>query len=648
MKKFYFIFILVIAGFFRNTIVAQINVTIPITAVSFPKEVIPVGPGKIEFWAKLSGFSGPIPWAVSQAAPQFFEINDGKSQYVLAFHGNDGGGNGGLCGTALQTHVTGTGDYFNTYTYEGLLGAGRVEDWHHYVFKWNNEGIPGVGNGLQPIAIYIDGVLNNYRLDPRPFQNRYMPVQNGTLNLISSTHNPNMNIPPGEVAIDEFKIYDGNDNLILWNTLGSISEIEHSVVGLNGSFNGGGNAHFVTGVSGNAVMARLVFARVDRHPIQPPSTNCPQIINSTSIVASTIDDTTMHTYSTPNGGIGSFSDCQIIRTFSAPVKSVTLIIEAGFANDVGYVGNKLVTQDGTGCFGYGSVAIPVDVSSEATISGNSVTVTLRARETCGSGAGGWGGLGVGIFYAPNPWLHWIVNLEPEPTGRCCIYLPNLPTDCTDHTEIASCIQRFISSGAAASDVLWTRDSTCASSCPNIIPRRLLNLKSFDALYSNDTKSVQLSWEILSEKNNAGFFIERSRDGQKFKRIEFLQPKSNSPVPGKYLFTDVDPFTVGYYRLVQLVDNGTIAHSPIVSAIGGEDGELLLSPNPTSGKLRIALLNMQLYNTEVTVMDISGRVVISQKLTNGQHELNIEHLPSGTFIIRISQNGKTYIRKFIKE
>jgi hypothetical protein len=46
--------------------------------------------------------------------------------------------------------------------------------------------------------------------------------------------------------------------LILWNTLGSVQEIENSVFGLNGSFNGGGGAHFVSGISGNAVMAMPV------------------------------------------------------------------------------------------------------------------------------------------------------------------------------------------------------------------------------------------------------------------------------------------------------------------------------------------------------------------------------------------------------
>ena len=64
MKKFYFTCILVIAGLFRNTIVGQgvtqyqIDTNIPITAVSFPKEVIPTTGGRIEFLGKIDWFFG--------------------------------------------------------------------------------------------------------------------------------------------------------------------------------------------------------------------------------------------------------------------------------------------------------------------------------------------------------------------------------------------------------------------------------------------------------------------------------------------------------------------------------------------------------------------------------------------------------------
>jgi hypothetical protein len=67
---------------------ALADVSLPITAVSFPKEVIPVEAGKIEFWAKLSGFAGSI--EVGGFDPHFFQIHDGSSTIHAGFNANDG------------------------------------------------------------------------------------------------------------------------------------------------------------------------------------------------------------------------------------------------------------------------------------------------------------------------------------------------------------------------------------------------------------------------------------------------------------------------------------------------------------------------------------------------------------------------------
>ena len=229
---------------------ALADVTLPITAVSFPKEVIPVGAGKIDFWAKLSDVSGAID--VGGREPYFFQIHDGTSTFHAGFNANDGSGNGGLTGLAGRS-FTGTGGD-GGWTYENIFGAGHVDEWHHYVFQWNKDGIPGVANGQQKVALFVDGVLNSGSWFERgPF----VPLTGGTVNLITTGNPPPL---PGEVAIDELKIYDRNNNLILWNTLGSAEEIAHSAIGLDGFFHGGGGAHFVPGISGNAVMARPVFA----------------------------------------------------------------------------------------------------------------------------------------------------------------------------------------------------------------------------------------------------------------------------------------------------------------------------------------------------------------------------------------------------
>ena len=230
---------------------ALADVTLPITAVSFPKEVIPIEAGKIDFWAKLSGFSGAID--VGGREPHFFQIHDGSSTFHAGFNANDGAANGGLVGVA-GSFATGTGSD-GSWTYADIFGAGHVDEWHHYVFQWNKDGIPGVANGQQKVALFVDGVLNSGSWHGA---GTFVPLTGGTVNLITAGNPPP--VTPGEVAIDELKIYDGANNLILWNTLGSAEEIAHSAVGLHGSFNGGGGAHFVPGISGNAVMASPVFA----------------------------------------------------------------------------------------------------------------------------------------------------------------------------------------------------------------------------------------------------------------------------------------------------------------------------------------------------------------------------------------------------
>jgi hypothetical protein len=83
------------------------------------------------------------------------------------------------------------------------------------------------------------------------------------LNLITG------NAAGGRIAVDEFKIFDGNNNLVLYNTLDSVNDVTHSAIGSNGSFNGFGNPTFVPGILGNALEATPVYLVA---PIPEPET----------------------------------------------------------------------------------------------------------------------------------------------------------------------------------------------------------------------------------------------------------------------------------------------------------------------------------------------------------------------------------------
>lgn len=144
--------------------------------------------------------------------------------------------------------------------------------------------------------------------------------------------------------------------------------------------------------------------------VAPVYHGAPQSIDSTDILLKNIDDYTEHTYTANNLPVGSFAECAISRAFAAPIRSVKLTIVSGTADDIGYVGDTLVTPDsfGTTCR-LGHVTNVVDVSSQVTIAGNVASLTLRARDTCCCNTG-WGE--DTVAGRANAKLHWEVELWP--------------------------------------------------------------------------------------------------------------------------------------------------------------------------------------------------------------------------------------------
>ena len=216
--------------------------TSPITAVSFPKEVIRPEGGRIEFWAKLAdGTTGPI--AVGGSDPHFFQITDiGEANtYHMGFNSNDGAANGGLIGVVGREYFCGTG-VFGSYTYEDVYGRGHVSRWHYYSFRWHP-----ARKGVRKCYIYIDHVVavaSWHAVHDLTFP----PLENGTFNLITTG-----GAPPragGPMQMHNLRIWDLDYNLILHNTLGSQEEVENSRVGPAGSFNGFGDAQFIANAHG--------------------------------------------------------------------------------------------------------------------------------------------------------------------------------------------------------------------------------------------------------------------------------------------------------------------------------------------------------------------------------------------------------------
>ena len=80
--------------------------------------------------------------------------------------------------------------------------------------------------------------------------------------------------------------------------------------------------------------------------------------------------------------------------------------------------------------------------------------------------------------------------------------------------------------------------------------------------------------------------------------------------------------------------------------GGNRNNLLLYPNPVTGKLYV---RNDYIITELNIIDITGKVIYSTINNTGSKIIvvDISHLKRGAYFARSLSGGKTYLNKFLK-
>ena len=186
----------------------------------------------------------------------------------------------------------------------------------------------------------------------------------------------------------------------------------------------------------------------------------------------------------------------------------------------------------------------------------------------------------------------------------------------------------------------------------------VNLTTFTGVKNGSTN--KLSWTTADEKNNKGFELQRSADGEKFSTIEFISSKGNngnSVGTLEYEFIDAKPFkVVSYYRLKQVDFDGKSTLSKVVVI---KDGRMMnfeisdIYPNPAKEKVNIVVSSFAERKANFIITDLTGKVVLqqNQQIMNGENniQLNVNSLTAGSYILKVvCDNGcETEPKKFIK-
>ena len=160
--------------------------------------------------------------------------------------------------------------------------------------------------------------------------------------------------------------------------------------------------------------------------------------------------------------------------------------------------------------------------------------------------------------------------------------------------------------------------------------------------------IDVNWITSLEINSSHFILERSSDGQNWVPIARKAASGNSSSSSFYTYEDKD-YDIGnnYYRLQMFDLDGTYTYSPVVVVVVStsvESAVPIISPNPSTGYIRIFNESLQNGSSYVEVYDYSGKLVFEGEKAVIDHEIefdntDLQRLLNGQYytVIRQGQN-----------
>lgn len=179
-------------------------------------------------------------------------------------------------------------------------------------------------------------------------------------------------------------------------------------------------------------------------------------------------------------------------------------------------------------------------------------------------------------------------------------------------------------------------------CTGLLPVTIIDLTA-----QKNSESVFLKWYASYETGFKLYEIERGSNGNDFHKIGEVTGRNLA----NYSFTDYNLPVGGtvYYRLKMIDIDGKFSYSKTIAVrLNGNFSNALVYPNPAKGDLNIKLQNALTENSQLTVADLSGRILMQQQVPPGQISvaLNVSKLPPGRYFIKISNHTELIRQSFV--
>lgn len=165
----------------------------------------------------------------------------------------------------------------------------------------------------------------------------------------------------------------------------------------------------------------------------------------------------------------------------------------------------------------------------------------------------------------------------------------------------------------------------------------------------DKDRVTINWETASGKNNDYFTISYSEDGKNWRPVKTIDGSGNSTESIAYQETiDFPTADVSYFRLSQTDFDGTTEILNTFTANCGSSSVLKSYPNPADDKLYLSS-SENLIEAKIQLFDLKGNVyqTVFSPSSKNTGEIDIHHLASGVYTLRLTTNAVQEVIKVVK-
>ncbi len=156
----------------------------------------------------------------------------------------------------------------------------------------------------------------------------------------------------------------------------------------------------------------------------------------------------------------------------------------------------------------------------------------------------------------------------------------------------------------------------------------------------------IKWQIATPViNGADFVVEFSTDAANWNSIGAIN--IDDALKNNYSLTHSNiPTGKLYYRIKQTDKDGSITYSKIMALINAVKGNsFVIFPNPANNTLQIMGTSIT-GTTRVNLFDAVGRKLVDKTITANSSEIDVQHLPAGTYIIQLSTAEESFTEKII--